>query len=206
MADSPISDKSIYVSFSIKVGGKEIDDTYQVKEIEISKSVNRIPKAEFLIYDGSASQSDFEISNTDTFVPGKEIEISAGYESGSNRLFKGIITKHELQLRGGKSFLAVECRDKAAKMTTSRKNAFYKDKKDSDVIGTLIGNAGLEKDVDSTSETLAELVQYYVSDWDFMLIRAEINGLLVMVSDGKVSVKKPDYSASADLKLTYGID
>ena len=206
MADSPISDKSIYVSFSIKVGGKEIDDTYQVKEIEISKSVNRIPKVEFLIYDGSASQSDFEISNTDTFVPGKEIEISAGYESGSNTLFKGIITKHELQLRGGKSFLAVECRDKALKMTTSRKNAFFVEMKDSDILTKLIDDSGLEKDVDATAYTHKEVVQYYVSDWDFMLIRAEVNGLLVYVSDGKVSLKKPDFSAAADLKLTYGID
>lgn len=206
MADSPINDKSIYVSFSIKVDGQEIDDTYQVKEIDVSKAVNRIPYAHVLIYDGSASKSDFEISNTDTFIPGKEIEISAGYESGSNRLFKGIITKHELQLRGGKSFLLVECRDEALKMTTSRKNAFFKDQKDSDVISKLIGDAALEKDVDATSYQHEEMVQYYVSDWDFMLIRAEVNGLLVYVSDGMVSLKKPDFSASADLKLTYGID
>lgn len=206
MADSPISDKSIYVSLIVKVEGVQIDDTYQLKEIEIFKAVNRIPKAHFLIYDGSVSQSDFEISNTETFIPGKLVEISAGYESDSNVLFKGIITKHELQLRAGKSFLVIECRDKAAKMTTSRKNAFYSDKTDSEVIETLIGNAGLEKDVDATSETLAELVQYDVSDWDFLLIRAEINGLLVTVSDGKVSVKKPEFSASALLKLTYGID
>jgi Rhs element Vgr protein len=206
MADSPISDKSIYVSLMIKVDGVQIDDTYQLKEVEVYKAVNRVPRAHFLIYDGSVSKSDFEISNAATFLPGSEVEIFAGYESGSNLLFKGIITKHELQLRSGKSFLVIECRDKAAKMTTSRKNAFYSDKKDSDVFETLIGNSNLEKDVDATSETLAELVQYDVSDWDFMLIRAEINGLLVTVSDGKVSVKKPDFSASAQLKLTYGID
>jgi Rhs element Vgr protein len=206
MAQSPISDKSVYVSFSIKVDGKEINDTYQLKEIEIFKAVNRIPKAHFMIEDGSASKSDFEISNSDDFLPGSEIEISAGYESDSNVLFKGIITKHELQLRGGKSYLVIECRDKAIKMTSSRKNAFSQNMTDSDIISKLIGDSGLDKDVDSTAFENEELVQYYVSDWDFMLIRAEVNGLLVNVSDGKVSVKKPDYSPAADLKLTYGID
>lgn len=206
MAESPINDKSIYVSFAIKVDGKEIDDTYQVKEIDVLKAVNRIPKAHVLIYDGSASKSDFEISNSDTFIPGKKIEISAGYESGSNTLFKGIITQHELQLRGGESFLLVECRDETLKLTTCRKNAFSVEKKDSDIISKLIGDAGLEKDVDATTYAHKELVQYYVSDWDFILIRAEVNGMLVYVSDGKVSVKSPGFSTSSDLKLTYGID
>ena len=206
MAESPIPDKSIYVSLSIKIEGKEIDDTYQVKEVETFKAVNRIPKAHILIYDGSVSKSDFEISNSETFLPGKSVEIKAGYESGSETIFKGLIIKHELQLRRGKNFLMVECRDDTIKMTTVRKNGFFTEMKDSDVISKLIGDAGLQADVESTAVDLSEVVQYYVSDWDFILIRAERNGLLVMVSDGTVSVQKPDLSSNPDLKLTYGID
>ncbi|MCG2590565.1 type VI secretion system tip protein VgrG [Rhodohalobacter sulfatireducens] len=206
MAYSPLNDKSMYVHFSIHVDGKQIDDTYRVNEIEVSKAVNRIPKAHVLIYDGSASKSDFEISNTQTFVPGGIMEISAGYESGFNTLFKGIIIKHELQLRDGKSFLVIECRDEALKMTTNRKNAFYKKQKDSDIITSLINNTGLTSEVDSTNVEHKEVVQYYVSDWDFMLIRAEINGMLVYVSDGKVSVQKPNFSVQSGLRLTYGMD
>jgi phage protein D len=51
-----------------------------------------------------------------------------------------------------------------------------------------------------------ELVQYYCSDWDFMLSRAEINGLLVMVDDAKVVVKAPETAAASSLTVTYGQD
>jgi len=49
-------------------------------------------------------------------------------------------------------------------------------------------------------------VQYYCSDWDFLLSRAEANGYLVVVEDGKVTVKAPDVSSAAELKVTYGED
>jgi Rhs element Vgr protein len=48
------------------------------------------------------------------------------------------------------------------------------------------------------------MVQYYSTDWDFMVARADANGQVVLVSDGSVSVKKPDTSGSAVLTVTYG--
>jgi len=77
-------------------------------------------------------------------------------------------------------------------------------KKDSDVIGTLIGNAGLDKDIEATTTEHPELVQYYATDWDFMLNRAEVDGLIVLVDDGKVTVQKPAVSTSPALVITYG--
>jgi Rhs element Vgr protein len=50
------------------------------------------------------------------------------------------------------------------------------------------------------------LVQYYCTDWDFLLSRAEVNGLLVIVEEAKVTVKAPVISSSPQLKVTYGTD
>jgi len=47
-------------------------------------------------------------------------------------------------------------------------------------------------------------VQHHISDWDFLLLRAEANGLLVNVNDGKIKIAKPDTSASTVLDLAYG--
>ena len=81
------------------------------------------------------------------------------------------------------------------------------DRKDSDVIQQLIGNySGLSADVASTGTQHKELVQYYCTDWDFMLSRAEVNGLLVMADDGQVTVQPPQVSAQAVLTITYGED
>lgn len=206
MADIPESKIGTYLNLKIMVDGSELDDSWQIEEVDIEKSVNKIPVATVMIHDGSAARADFEISNEDVFVPGSEIEIQAGYDSDIDTVFKGIICKHELKLRASRSYLSIECRDKAVKMTIGRKNSFYTDQADSDIISSLIGKAGLESDVDSTTPTHDELVQYYATNWDFMLMRADVNGMIAIVSDGKVSIKKPDLSGQAALKLTYGTD
>ncbi|SMO48629.1 type VI secretion system tip protein VgrG [Gracilimonas mengyeensis] len=201
---SPVSSKTTTVSFSILLNGSEMDQTYQLSDIEVSKAVNRIPFARVTLFDGSTSKADFPISNKADFLPGTEIEIKAGYQSTNKTIFKGIITKHGIRIRKNQSVLVVECRDKAVKMTVGRKNAFYKDKTDSDIISSLIGNYSLSSDVASTSVTHKEVVQFYVSDWDFMMMRADVNSLIVLTNDGKVTVKKPDTSSSAVLSLAYG--
>jgi Rhs element Vgr protein len=109
----------------------------------------------------------------------------------------------------GRNFarLVVECRDKAVAMTVGRKNANYVDVTDADAISGILGNySGLTSRVDATSVQHGELVQYYCTDWDFLLSRAEVNGLLVLVDDGEVTVQAPDGSASASLTVTYGQD
>jgi Rhs element Vgr protein len=47
-------------------------------------------------------------------------------------------------------------------------------------------------------------VQYYVSDWDFMLARAEVNGMVVSTVNNKVTVFNPTANTSSALTLTYG--
>jgi Rhs element Vgr protein len=90
-------------------------------------------------------------------------------------------------------------------MTISKNSNTYVKKKDSDVISTLIGNhSGLSADVTATTSKHPELVQYSCTDWDFMLSRAEVNGLVVYTDKGKVSVAKPDKSTTAVTEFRYG--
>ncbi len=56
----------------------------------------------------------------------------------------------------------------------------------------IIDSYGLGKDVESTNVTHKELVQYNVSDWDFLVTRAQANGKICVVDDGKITIKKPD--------------
>ncbi|MNS75349.1 phage late control protein GPD [compost metagenome] len=103
------------------------------------------------------------------------------------------------------SALEVECRDNAIKMIVGRKSLTYSKQKDSDIISSLIGNySGLSADVTATSTTWPEQVQYYVTDWDYLLALAEANGLIVTTLNGKISVFPPDQNTSSVLKVTYG--
>ncbi len=182
-----------------------MNSAYQLLSISISKEVNRIPIAKIEILDGDPTTNDFVISDSSDFVPGNTIEIKSGYEATDESIFSGIIIKHGLKVRPGKAaILSVECRDKSIKMTVGRKNAYYSNTTDSDLIGKIIGTYGLSKTVDATSNQLKEVVQYYSTDWDFIVSRAEINGLVVLVDANKITVQKPDTSKQAVLELEYG--
>jgi len=193
------------VTFTIKVNGTVLGASYQVASMNFSKEINRIPVAKLLIYDGDASAQDFAISNEPTLVPGAEIEIAAGYHADEATLFSGIILRHSLKIRGnGSPMLILDCRDKAVKMTVARKNKYFYDTKDSDAITGIIGNYGLDTDIEDTSTTLKALVQYDCTDWDFMVSRMEANGKLCTVDNGKITVKKPDFSSATVLDALFG--
>ena len=99
------------------------------------------------------------------------MEIKLGYDSTNASVFKGIVIKQSIRISNEKGpHLELTCKDKAIKMSVGRQNAYYKDMKDSDIISKVIGNhSGLSSDVTATSATLPEVIQYYASDWDFMI-------------------------------------
>jgi len=167
-----------------------------------------VPFAKLVLLDGDMPEQNFPLSNSDQFKPGKIIKINAGYDDDEETIFEGVVIRHGIKM-GADNFsrLVIECRDKAVAMTVGRKNANYIDSKDSDVITTLIGNSsGLTADVEASTTQYKELVQYYSTDWDFMLSRAEVNGMVVCVEAGKVTVGAPLGSEAATLVVTYGED
>lgn len=202
---SPVTEETDLVSYSVLASGSEIDSAYQVTRIWVHKELNKVSTAKVTLLDGSASQEKFVISNTSDFVPGTEIEIKAGYHSKDATIFKGIVVKQRVKASPGiGSTLEVICRDKAIKATVARKSAYFQNTTDSDAIKKALGSYGLTVSVDSTTPQLKEIIQNYATDWDFALTRAEVNGLVAVVDDGKVSIKKPELSGSASLGVSYG--
>ena len=198
------SQSSDLVTLKILVEGAELSNAYSVMNIVVEKEINRIPTARLILLDGNPSSQEFELSNQDLFLPGKEIEIKAGYHSDETTIFKGIVIKHSLKIRASQSFLIVECKDKAVKLTIGRKSKYFYDSKDSDILDEIIGAYGLESEVEATTVQHKELVQYNVSDWDFCVIRAQANGKILVVDDGKISVKKPDAGQSEVETVSFG--
>ncbi|NOQ72956.1 MAG: type VI secretion system tip protein VgrG [Crocinitomix sp.] len=194
------------VTFSVKVNGSVIPDETRVYSIHIEKGINRIPLAKISVLDGDASTGTFAASSSGTFLPGNKVVIEAGYDSSNKTIFAGIITKQTIRIDDTiGSMLIVECRDVAVKMIVGRKNLTFSKKKDSDIISSIIGTySGLSSDVSATSTAWPEQVQYYATDWDFILARAEANGFVVNVIDGKVTVAKPDANTSSVLEIEYG--
>lgn len=211
MADSSIKGATGPLKLVIKSGGTEVEDkNCQVVSVVVDKKINRIPWAQIVLEDGDMADQTFDVSSGDDFEPGAEIEIDAGYGKTGKNLFKGVVVTHGINIHGGKSHLVVECRDPAVKLTSLRKNTNYTDQRDSEIISTIIEgenkDSGLKPDVEETKPSHARMVQYACTDWDFILTRADANGLVVTVDGGKVTAKPPKTDGEAKLTVTWGHD
>ena len=192
------------ITYKILTEGNELSKEYQVKSIVVTKEVNRIPTARIVIIDGEAAKRDFKLSNEKWLIPGKKIEITAGYHSDEDIIFKGIVIKYNLRIRENSSQLIVECKDETVKMTIGRKSKYFYESKDSDILDEIIDTYGLGKEIEATNVQHAELVQYNVSDWDFCITRAQANGKVCVVDDGKVTIQKPKFDADEIETISFG--
>ena len=208
MTDSPMKGTDEVLKLVVKSGDNEVDEKRcRVVSLVVDKKINRIPWAQLMLIDGDMSDQSFEVSSGDEFKPGAEIEIEAGYGKIGTSIFKGVVIKHGINISQGGSHLVVECRDKAVALCSERRNANFTDTSDSDIVTALIGGYdGLSSEVAATAPAHARMVQYQATDWDFILTRAEANGLLVTINEGKITIKPPETDGEAVLKVTWGDD
>jgi len=196
------------VTATILSEGKGMDPEYDLLSLDITKEIDRIPRAEIVVQDGDAAKGDFPISNTPFFAPGKSIEIKLRYEGESDAaLFKGIAVGQRIEAGPDGSRLSVTLKDTAVKLTQVRKGAVFRDQSDAQIIAKIIQDAALKKGtIPTTKPKHEEIVQYHATDWDFLLSRADVQGLAVWVDDGEISVNKIKFSGKEKHSFRYGMD
>src|SRR5688572_20019363 len=192
-------------TFTVLADGEQINGLYAVLSVWIMKEVNKIATAEIVFHDGDPAEENFKLSEAPEFQPGKEIEIQAGYASNEASIFKGIILKQSIRAKNGKpSTLCLELKDVAVKLTVGRKNKYFFESTDSEIIEEIINAYGIDKEVEAITGAHEEMVQYYTTDWDFITSRAEKNGKLVLAYDGVIRVKAPDLSLEPVVNTVFG--
>ncbi len=193
-------------TYDILVEEKAISAEYQVMSLSVLKEINRVPMATIVLRDGEAAARDFEISSREDFIPGKKIRIKIGRDSKNKQVFKGIIVRHTIRVKNnGHSELQLHCYDETVRMTMGRHSRYYEDIRDNEVIDDLGRRySGVSTKAKKTSHKHRELIQHHISDWDFILLRAEANGMLVNVNDGEIEVSTPATADKPALQCTYG--
>ena len=206
MADSPSINKDRVLSCSVYCGGSKLKESYALVSATVRLELNHIGKATLKFNAGNMDKQTFDESDADLFKPGNTIRLDAGDTNKEETLFDGVIIG--LRIATGKnshSYMVVECRDNAYPATQGRKNRIFEKKKDGDIIKETLSCYGTVE-VDATPYQHPTLVQYYCSNWDFALARADANGLFVFTEGNKIKVKKPEVDASPVLTVTYGTD
>lgn len=199
------------VTFKILLGSSgdspaidEIASDIQVLDISIIKELNKIPYATIRIADGSAADSDFDLSNSGLFNPGKSIDLKLGYNGEEQSVFNGLIINNSHIISGRQSTLNLICKHKAVKMTVSKNSRHFNDLGDSDIVEMLFQENGItDLEMESFGNTHEQLLQANVSDWDFALSRMDTNGMACNINDS-VSVFRPDSSQDSKMTLVYG--
>ncbi|MGZ4992852.1 MAG: phage late control D family protein [Methylobacter sp.] len=198
------------VTVTILSDGKVIDPTYELLTVQVNCEVNRIPYAELVLFDGDIVGHQFAVSDASAFEPGKEIEIKLRYEDDSSSektVFKGLVVKQGVSVEHTSSTLTVAIKDAAVAMTQGKNHRIFTQMTDDAIIKKIIGLHGLTAEtIAATQPQHAETVQYACTDWDFVLTRAESNGLLVKVQEGAISALSIKSPGSPAVTLQYGID
>ena len=185
-----------------------LDDIYPLLSVDIRREVNRIPHASLVLVDGDAARREFALSDTAFFEPGADITIKLRCEGETQdaTVFQGLVIRHSVEANTQGSLLRVELKDAAVRLTQGRKSRVFRDQTDADLIGKLIQEAGLKTGrVAATPARHAEIVQYQCSDWDFIVSRADANGLLALVADGSVSMRALDLAPQPKHSFDFGI-
>lgn len=192
---------------TILSNGQVMDPAYALVALEVRREVNRIPEAEVVLVDGDAAQRQFAVSNARFFEPGREIEIKLRCEGGRDAsVFKGVVVRHAVEADAHGSLLRVEAKDRAVKLTEVRKSVVFRNHSDSDAIAKIVREAGLKVGtVTGTKPMHPQLVQYQATDWDFLVCRAEAQGLAVVVDGGMISAQRVPAGGAAKKKFEFGI-
>jgi len=201
----PLPQSTFLVTTTIKVDGTAIPTQFGVDSIRVYKAANKIPFAILHLHDGDPAKQKFSVSDSNFFTPGKKIQILAGYHNKEKTIFEGIVIRHGIKIKQGTApMLEIECKDPAVKMTVDRKNKYFYNQKDSEIIKEVLGNYGFDLKTDATKSKHREMVQYAATDWDFIIQRAEANARLVFCNNGKLTIKKPDFKQTPKFNLNYG--
>jgi Rhs element Vgr protein len=194
------------VTYQVLINGQAANPSYELLSMQITREVNKVPAARLVFKDGDPSQSTFALSESNDFQPGTPVVINLGRDGTNTQTFKGIIIRHAIRVKeNGQSELTVDCRDEVVRMTVGRHSQYYTSIKDSDLLNTLVsGYSNLSCNMTATTFLHEELVQHHLSDWDFMLMRAEANGMLVLVKDGVVNIQAPVTTPTPVLQVNFG--
>lgn len=188
---------------TISANGQVVDPRHVLMSIEVVKEFNRVPLARLSYKDGDAAAGTFALSNNGVFNPGVNVTIQLRREGRPDAtVFSGIVVRQTAIGGTDASLLTVELKDALHDLCTVRRYRVFHNQTDTQILQTILTEAQVGQIADTTV-VHESMVQYGATDWDFILSRAEANGLLVNAQDGKLSAQTPALAGDAR-ELSYG--
>jgi uncharacterized protein involved in type VI secretion and phage assembly len=199
---SPVS--NLVAGVSVKVNGQELDPSIPIAEARVQDNL-MLPDAFML----RALDPDFKLVDGSMFDIGAKVELHyapASERGGSEGIFKGEIATIAPHFEKEGPVLVVRGYDLGHRLTRSHNTRTFQDMTASDIASKIIGEAGLNKDIQSTSEVYPFEQQSNETDWDYLWRLAARVGYEVACIDEKIHFRKPGSGAGAPVSLEWGVN
>lgn len=184
----------------VKIDGKDICERMPLEYIETFNVVNELPYALVRVKDflNVSTEGDNLFANDSCFKIGAKVEIEIGDSGSTKNIFSGFILEKSFRLDSFDGFCFVEIKvvSRAHEMDIVVNDEFFLDKKDSEVIKTIVSkHSGLSVKTGDMSLQHESLIKHSVSDWQFVNMRARAYGFVVVVDGDSMTVDTPNMSS-----------
>ncbi|HEY0346194.1 MAG TPA: VgrG-related protein [Solirubrobacteraceae bacterium] len=193
---------NLVAGVTVKVGGQALD--VPIAEARVQDNL-MLPDAFML----RVLDPDFKLVDGTTFDIGAKVELhfaAASERGGPEGVFKGEIATLAPQFEQQGSNLVVRGYDLGHRLTRSRNTRTFQDMTASDIASKIIGEAGLAKDVKSTSDVYPFEQQSNETDWDYLWQLARRVGYELVCIDDKIHFRKPGADAGTPVSLEWGVN
>lgn len=192
------------IRYKIVIDGHELTEKYRQLIVSISSQcgLNKISSLELIMNNDLIDvEKKIYLSDDNTIDTHKNIEVYVGYEKASNCIFKGIIVKKNVSKLC--TILTITAKHEAEKLTRVRKMISYENDKDDNIIQSICSKENIKCNIEKTKASPERIVQYNSTDWDFINMRAEANGLLLYTNEKGIVARAPQYE-KVNLNLIKG--
>jgi uncharacterized protein len=202
----PDNDRIITAGFEIKLNGSDLkeDVLWRVEAVSVEDEINMPAMFRITISTTDFASVAWKDIDLETFKIGDEIKISMGVDKIMAMMI-GEITTIEPQF-GDSCIMELRGYDRMHRLRFGAFRRSFVEMTDSDIVSSVVQDAGLTAKADSTSTTHLYVFQNNINNYEFLLSRAKANGFEMFVDDKTFLFRESKESSSPDITLEYGLD
>lgn len=181
---------------------------WPIQAVVVEHTLNRLATARIIILDRTILEKEFGASNDPNLAVGQSVNIRTTLDGAESDLFSGMIVKQNLRSSAQTgTLLCLELKHSAVKMSHARRSEVFIDKDENAIFQALVKRSQISMNSISLASKAAEKsIQYNVSDWDFLIMRAEANGLQIAADGDNLEIFAPSIATKTALSFRFGED
>ncbi len=180
---------------NIRIDGLPMSPDFQVIMAEVNHGFQYIGSLKIVLKTTSALSGGISAGLSALPLSGAAIQLDAVFGADTLGLFSGVVVSHEFKNSAEATRLVIHAKNKAVGLSLTRKPEVFADRKDPEMIEELAGRAGCTFTELNTTGLPGlkhnQIVKNGITDWDFINIRAEANGIYIRTEGAGIILERP---------------